>query len=285
MQRRLLGRTGHQSSVVVLGGVAFAATDVQTTARAFAQADAAGVNHLDIAPSYGNAEQVVGEVLPDYRARWFVGGKTAVRDAAGARRELEASLLRLRTDSFDLYQLHGVTDDAELSAVLSPGGAAQTLRAAREEGLTRSIGITGHFQRAPKVFLRALEELDLDTVMLPVNPEMLALSDYRQAFDELLEVAAARDVGVMGIKAVARSRWPDSQPAGPTWYRPHRDPAEITRRIRFALSLPITAVTSPGDVSLLEPVLEAARELAPMSAEEQRAEISRADPRDALVAG
>jgi aryl-alcohol dehydrogenase-like predicted oxidoreductase len=282
VQQRRLGRTGHLSSVAILGGAAFGGSTVEVVEQAFALADSAGVNHLDIAPSYGHAEQVVGEVLGRYRDRWFVACKTMVRDGAGARRELEESLARLRTDHFDLYQLHAVTSEAELEAALAPGGAAETLLAARDEGVVGAIGITGHFQRVPGLFLQALERLDLDTVMLPANPPMLAMPDYRAPFEQLLALAALRDIGVMAIKAVARSRWP-AAPEGPTWYRPHRDPDRIETAVRFALSLPITAIAAPGDVSLLADVLGAAERFERLGEEEMSALVRQAAATDALV--
>src|SRR5438874_3845636 len=144
MERRRLGRTGHESSVAILGGAAFWDTTVDVVADAFAKADAAGVNHLDIAPSYGKAEQLAGEVLPAYRDRWFVGCKTMARDRDGARKELERSLELLHTDHFDIYQFHAVTSDDELAAALAPGGAVETFVAAREEGVVGALGLTGH---------------------------------------------------------------------------------------------------------------------------------------------
>lgn len=282
MQQRRLGRTRHLSSVAILGGAAFGAATVEVVEQALALADSAGVNHLDIAPSYGHAEQVVGEVLGRYRDRWFVACKTMARDISGARRELEESLARLRTDHFDLYQLHAVTDEAELEAALAPGGAGQALLAAREEGLVGAIGITGHFQRVPGLFLQALERLDLDTVMLPANPPMLAMPEYRAPFEQLLQVASERDIGVMTIKAVARSPWP-ATPEGPTWYRPHREPDRIETAVRFALSLPITGIATPGDVSLLDDVLGAAERFQPMAEEEMAALVRQAAAADALV--
>jgi aryl-alcohol dehydrogenase-like predicted oxidoreductase len=283
MQRRRLGRTGHQSSVAILGGAAFWETTVDVVAAAFAQAVAAGVNHLDIAPQYGMAEDLAGEVLPRYRDGMFVACKTLQRDAAGARAELERSLGKLRTDRFDLYQMHAVTTDEELAAVLAPGGAGEALVRAREEGLVAAIGITGHFQQVPRLFRTAVERLDLDTVMLPVNAPMLALPDYRSHYEALLEVAAERDLGVMAIKAVARGPWRTAEHTATTWYEPHRDPEALRDGVRFALSQPITGFCLPGDVSLHPAGLAAAQEFTPLSTEEIEARIAAADRADALV--
>jgi aryl-alcohol dehydrogenase-like predicted oxidoreductase len=284
MERRALGRTGHESSVAILGGAAFWQTTVDVVAAAFARAVAAGVNHLDIAPQYGMAEDLAGEVLPEYRDRMFVACKTLQRDAAGARAELERSLGKLRTDRFDLYQMHAVNGDEELAAVLAPGGAGEALVRAREEGLVGAIGITGHFQEVPRLFQTAVRRLDLDTVLLPVNPPMLALPDYRAHYTALLELAAQRGVGVMAIKAVARGPWRDAEHTATTWYEPHRDPAAIRDSVRFTLSQPVTGFCMPGDVSLHPAVLAAAQEFTPLSAAQTEARIAAADPADALVA-
>jgi aryl-alcohol dehydrogenase-like predicted oxidoreductase len=284
MERRVLGRTGHESSVAILGGAAFWETTVEVVAAAFERAVAAGVNHLDIAPQYGMAEDLAGEVLPQYRDRMFVACKTLQRDADGARAELERSLGKLRTDRFDLYQMHAVNSDEELAAVLAPGGAAEALVRARDEGLVAAIGITGHFQRVPRLFRTALERVDLDTVMLPVNAPMLALPDYRAQFTALLDVAAQRNLGVMAIKAVARGPWRTEEHTATTWYEPHRDPAAIRESVRFTLSQPVTGFCMPGDVSIHADALAAAEQFTPLSPEEIEARIAAADQADALVA-
>src|SRR6266542_2278781 len=255
MQRRRLGRTGHESSVAILGAAAFWETTEDVVAGAFARAVAAGVNHLDTAPQYGMAEDLAGRVLPEYRDRLY------------------------------LYQLHAVTTDEELAAALAPGGAAQALVQARDEGLVGAIGITGHFEYAPRLFRQALREVDLDTVMLPVNPTMLALPAYRADFEALLAVAAERDLGVMAIKAVARGPWGGRDHTATTWYEPYQDPDRIREAVRFTLSLPVTGFATPGDVRLLPAALAAAAAFTPLSAEEIEARIAAADPADALVAG
>jgi aryl-alcohol dehydrogenase-like predicted oxidoreductase len=284
MQRRRLGRTGHQSSVAILGGAAFWQSTVDVVADAFARAVAAGVNHLDIAPQYGMAEDLAGEVLPAYRDGMFVACKTLLRDADGARAELERSLGKLRTDRFDLYQMHAVNTDEELAAVLAAGGAGEALVRARDEGLVGAIGITGHFQEVPRLFRTALERLDLDTVLLPVNPPMLALPDYRSHYAALLELAAERDLGVMAIKAVARGPWRVAEHTATTWYEPHIDPAAIREAVRFTLSQPVTGFCMPGDVSLHPAVLAAAEQFTPLAPDEVEARIAAADSADALVA-
>ncbi len=171
MERRRLGRTGHDSSVAILGGAAFWDGDPETTGAAFAAALAAGVNHLDVAPQYGRAQEALGPFIPAVRNRLFVACKTLHHRADDVRAQLEESLGLLRCDRFDLYQLHAVTDLAELDA---RSGAVEAILAARDEGLCRFVGITGHNLDAPGAHLEALRRYDLDTVMFPVNPRLWA---------------------------------------------------------------------------------------------------------------
>ncbi len=258
MQRRRLGRTGHESSVAILGGAAFALSTTDEAEPAFAAALARGVNHLDIAPRYGEAERAVGPLVPPVRGRLFIGEKTTRRAADGVRAQLDESLRRLQTDHVDLYQLHGVTS---VDVLDERGHAADAIMRARDEGLTRFIGITGHGLAAPATFVEALGRHDLDTVMFPVYPRLWADVDYRRAAEELLSICAARDLGVMAIKAVARQPWgeDDRDRFATTWYEPRREPESIARGVHFALSTPgVHAFCTPGDLGLLPLALDAA---------------------------
>ena len=258
MQRRRLGRTGHESSVAILGGAAFALSTTDEAEPAFAAALARGVNHLDIAPRYGEAERAVGPLVPPVRDRLFIGEKTTRRAADGVRAQLDESLQRLRTDHVDLYQLHGVTS---VDVLDERRHAADAIMRARDEGLTRFFGITGHGLAAPATFVEALGRYDLDTVMFPVYPRLWADVDYRRAAEELLSICSARDLGVMAIKAVARQPWgqDDRDRFATTWYEPRREPESIARGVHFALSTPgVHAFCTPGDLGLLPLALDAA---------------------------
>jgi aryl-alcohol dehydrogenase-like predicted oxidoreductase len=265
MQTRRLGRTEHQSSLAILGAAAFWGSDPDTVASCVDQALAAGVNHLDIAPSYGAAEKLVGPLLPAVRSRLFVGCKTGLASADDARAEMERSLSLLGCSSFDLYQLHAVTSVAELDA---RAGAVSAVLAARDEGLCRFVGITGHGLETPEAQMEALRRYDLDTVMFPISPRLWASSSYRDAASSLLALCAERDVGVMIIKAAsARPKPADSDAT--TWYEPYRTASEIERGVRFVLSVPgVTAFCTPGDVRLLGMALDAAAGFEPMGDEE-----------------
>ena len=267
MEVRRLGRTDHHSSLAILGGAAFWDSDPDSTATAFAAAIEAGVNHLDVAPQYGRAQELLGPLIPAVRDRLFVACKTLRHNGAGVRAQLEESLQLLHCDSFDLYQLHAVTDLEELDR---RGDAIEAMFAARSEGLCRWVGITGHELTAPAAHAEALRRYDLDTVMFPVNPRLWSDPDYRRDADALLELAAERDVGVMAIKAAAARPWGRRPRTATTWYEPYTDGEEVARGLRFALSTPgVHAACTPGDIPVLAVVLEAARRYEPMSRAER----------------
>ena len=269
MLTRRLGRTGHESSVAILGAAAFARADGEQTERAFAAALAAGVNHLDIAPRYGAAEQLVGPLLPAVRDRLFVGCKTTRRNADGVRSQLEASLTTLGCDRFDLYQLHAVTDLDELEQRVD---AAAAILRARDEGLCRFVGITGHNLETPRAQAEALRRWDLDTVMFPVNARLWADPGYRRDAEALLALAAERDVGVMAIKAVAARPWDGQARHATTWYEPWTEPADVERSVRFTLSVPgVHAFCTPGDLTALDRALAAANGFEAMDDDERAA--------------
>ena len=262
VERRRLGRTGHESSLAVLGAAAFAQADAALTSSVFAAALDAGINHLDIAPSYGRAEQVVGPLVPAVRDRLFVAEKTLRHDPAGVRAQLEASLEALGCDHFDLYQAHAVTDVDELGR---RQGAFEAIFAARDEGLCRFVGITGHGLDAPRAHTEALRRYDLDTVMFPVNPRLWSDAAYRADAEALLELTAQRDVGVMAIKAAAARPWGEREHHATTWYEPYTGAAEVARGVRFALSVPgVHAICTPGDIGVLRSALAAAASFVPM---------------------
>jgi aryl-alcohol dehydrogenase-like predicted oxidoreductase len=276
VERRRLGRTEHRSSVAILGGAAFWATASADEARpSFELALEAGVNHLDIAPQYGNAERVVGPLVPGVRDRLFVAGKTLRTSPDGVEAQFDDTRRLLGCEVLDLYQAHGVTDLAVLDA---RARAIDKLIELRDRGATRFAGITGHDLTAPATFREALRRWDLDTVMFPVYPRLWADPAYREEAEALLATCRQRDLGVMAIKAVARRPWADGRslaaslegdPAtgdrwADSWYEPVADDDALARGISFALSTPgVHAFCTPGDTGLLPRVLAAAEAYAP----------------------
>lgn len=280
LQRRRLGRTGHDSSVVILGGAMFSTATAEQVEVAFEQALAAGVNHIDIAPSYGRAEEVAGAHVAKHRRRLFVAEKSARTKPSSVRRELETSLSRLGCDAFDLYQAHAVTSLDDLEARTD---AIETIIAARDEGLTKFVGITGHDLGTAAAQLEALRRFDLDTVMLPIYPRILADPVYASDLAALLEEAAARDVGVMAIKVGVHRPWGPGSRTATTWYEPWTDVDHLREGIGVALSTSgVHACCSPGDVTLLPSVLAAAADLSHLDADQCNALVAAASSWDPL---
>ncbi|HXJ35528.1 MAG TPA: aldo/keto reductase [Candidatus Eisenbacteria bacterium] len=272
MITRPLGRTGHHSSVLAFGGAAFwADQDDARAAAALEDALARGVNHVDVAPSYGEAERVLGPAVARHRDHMFLACKTRERRRGKARDELHRSLERLHTDRFDLYQCHAVSDAYDLDRILGPGGAMEAILEAREQGLVRFIGITGHHC---SVLRDALARFAFDTVMFPVNP--IQAADPRPATDyrPLLAATIARGVGAIGIKAIALGPWATrAEQTYTTWYRPSDDPADMARRLRFALTHLVATTVLPSDTRLWPPLFETAERLDVLGDDEMEAMI------------
>jgi aryl-alcohol dehydrogenase-like predicted oxidoreductase len=269
MEKRRFGRTGHDSTVAIFGAAALSEVSQAEADRAVEQIMAAGVNHIDVAPSYGRAEELLGPWMPRIRDDFFLGCKTMERTREGAAAELRRSLERLRVDRFDLYQLHAVTNMEELDEAMGPGGALEAAIEAREEGLTDYIGITGHGVESPAVFLEALRRFDFDTVLFPINFVQYANPAFRESAEELLTLCRERDVGTMIIKAITRGPWNDRPKRYDTWYEPFDDMEMVQQGIDFALSQDVTGICTAGDVRLLPLCLQACENHRPMSREQQ----------------
>ena len=275
METRRLGRTGHHSSLAILGGAAFAMDSPEEAGALLHEALDAGVNHLDIAPGYGSAERAVGPHMRAIRQRLFLACKTAETERDWALRRLDRSLERLQVDELDLYQVHGVTS---LEVLDQRNEAFQVILEARDRGLTRFVGVTGHDLGAPAAHLEAIRRYDLDTVMFPVYPAVLADDDYRADVDALLAECAERDVGVMAIKAVAWRAWGDRTPDALSWYEPHRSDEAIERGVRFALSTPgIHAFCTPSDPATARRAISSASRYEPLTSAEHADAIVDAD--------
>ena len=257
METRRLGRTEHQSSIAILGGAVFFKDSPETAEVFFHEAINAGINHLDIAPGYGLAERAVGPHLQKVREKIFVADKTGEIEESWAKKRLEKTLTRLQVDYLDLYQAHGVTSVEELD---KRSEAFEVILDAKEQGLTRFIGITGHDLGAPKAHLEAIRRYDVDTVMLPIYPRVWADPVYRADTEKLFAECADRDVGVMAIKAVAWRPWGERQPDAMSWYEPQRTKSEIERGINYALSTPgVDCFCTPSDLNTARLAIESAR--------------------------
>lgn len=269
MQTRRFGRTGHMSTVAIFGAAAFWDVDQAQADITMRQVIDAGVNHIDVAPSYGLAEQRLGPWLARERDRFFVGCKTMERSKEGALAELQRSLTRLQTDHFDLYQIHAITSLAELDEATRAGGALDALREAQKAGLTRYVGITGHGVDSPAVFIEALQRFDFDSVLFPLNFVQYANPVFREKAEKLLALCRARDVGVMIIKSITRAPWGVQPHTHTTWYQPFETPQDIQKAVDFALSQDVTGLCTVGDVDLLPTMLAACERFTPLGAAQQ----------------
>lgn len=271
MEKRRYGRTRNMSTVAVFGAACLAQLDQPRADEAIQKMINAGVNQIDIAPSYGQAEARMGPWMPDIRENFFLGCKTTERSKAGAVKEFGESLERLQTDHFDLYQLHAVTTMEELDQCTAPGGALEGVIEMRKQGLTDFIGITGHGMDAPKVFIEALSRFDFDSVLFPLYPALLADESYRQDALKLLDLCEEKDVGVMTIKSVAKEPWGEQEHSFHTWYVPFDNQNDIQESINFVLSHKLTHICTPGDTRLLDQVFKACENFKPMRTEQQQA--------------
>ena len=252
------GRTGHESSRVIFGAAALGRMRQERADELLPTLDEFGVNHIDVAAGFGDAELRLAPWLTTRRSQFFLATKTHDRDGAGARASLERSLERMSVDSVDLIQLHNLVEDDEWTTAHAPGGAVEALARARDEGLTRFIGITGHGLRIASMHLRSLEQFDFDSVLLPYNFGLLQDAAYRRDVDALFELCAARNVGIQTIKSIARRRWEEGDGPRYSWYEPIRDPDALDRAVRFVLANDQLFLNSSSDATLLRPILEAA---------------------------
>ncbi len=282
MQTRRFGRTNHMSTVAVFGGVVLGQLDQSMANIVIQQVIDAGVNHIDIAPSYGEAELRLGPWMPKIRDDVFLGCKTTERTKQGAIDEFHQSLERLQVDTFDLYQLHAITTMEELDQCTQTGGALEGVIEMRAQGLTRFIGITGHGMQAPALFIEALRRFDFDTVLFPIFPALFTDEDYRRQALDLLDLCEAKDVGVMTIKAIAKGPWGDREPHFHTWYEPFDDQETIQKMVNFSLSQKLAHICTVGDYRIMGKVLNACEKFEPMDAAAQEALIQEQSERELI---
>lgn len=271
METRRFGRTNHASTRLVFGAFAVGLLSQKEADAVMDAVLAHGINHIDVAPSYADAELRLGPWMKKHRDRFFLGCKTELRGREEAAEQLNRSLQRLQIESFDLYQLHNVSTMGALDQCFATGGSMEAVLEARSQGLTTYVGITSHGWQAPAVQMEALKRFDFDTVLFPLNFVMWADADYRRDATALLQMAAERDVGTMVIKAVAKGPWGDQKQRYHTWYEPFDEAGMIERALHFTLSQPVNAAISPGDARLLPMVLGAVESFKPMDQTEQQA--------------
>ena len=269
METRRLGRTDHMSTIAIFGAAAFWQISQEDADKVMELIIEAGVNHIDVAPSYGQAEIRIGPWMPRERSRFFLGCKTTERTREGAWKEMQESLKRLQTETFDLYQCHAITTMEELDAVTMKGGALEAFVEARQKGLTKYLGITGHGAQAPQIYLEALRRFDFDSVMFPLNFVQMANPEFRTSAEELIATCKAKDLGTMVIKSITKGPWGEKQHTATTWYEPFEKMDEIQKGVNFALSHDVTGLCTAGDTRVLPVVIKACESFSPLNKDER----------------
>jgi aryl-alcohol dehydrogenase-like predicted oxidoreductase len=276
MERRRLGRIGHESSVLIYGGAALSRTSQDVADRSIQLALDAGINHFDTAADYGDSELRLGAWMPRIRDRIFLATKTGDRTATGAYDGIRRSLERLQVDGVDLLQLHSVGDHGDLDRATGQGGALEGALRAKDEGLVGAIGITGHGMLAPSIHVEALRRHPFDTVLTPFNYALSRRPDYLRDFEALAEATREHDVGLMLIKSVARNLWREGEKRYDTWYEPLDDQARVDAAVAFALARPeVSGIATAGDVRLLPLFVEAERRRPSVDVRGAEAELAR----------
>ncbi|MBS3819171.1 aldo/keto reductase [bacterium] len=267
LPKRLLGRTGERLSIVGLGGVVYMNKEQKEVNQIIGESLDHGVNYFDVAPTYGNAEELLGPALKAHRDRTFLACKTQKRDQKGAEEELHQSLNRLQTDWIDLYQLHALTTLDEVYQALGKGGAVEAFLKAKKEGKIRYLGFSAHSSEAA---LKAMELFDFDTILLPINYVCFFQARFGPS---VVEKAKEKDMGILAIKSLARQPWPSKEMRKHwprSWYQPILDPYESYLALRFTLDQPVTSAIPPGDIRLYRRALEMAHSYTPLNNREQR---------------
>jgi aryl-alcohol dehydrogenase-like predicted oxidoreductase len=267
------GSTGHESSRTLFGAAALAKASHGESERTLELLLEHGVNHIDTAASYGDAELRLASWLKRNPDTFFVATKTGKRDYAGAKEELHRSLERLGVDHVDLIQLHNLVDVIEWEFALRDGGALEACVEARAEGLVRFIGVTGHGLPVAAMHRRSLERFAFDSVLLPYNFRQMQDERYATEFEALAATCAERGVALQTIKSIALAPWDGRPQTASTWYEPLTDPAEIELAVHWVLGRPGVFLNTVGDVSLLPHVLAAAERFESRPSDEQLQEL------------
>lgn len=252
------GRTGHESTRTIFGAAALGRMSQEKADAVMETVLEFGLNHIDTAASYGDSELRLAPWMARYRQRFFLASKTGERTYEGASASIHRSLERLGVGQIDLIQLHNLVDPEEWDTALGDGGALRAAIEARELGLVRFIGVTGHGTRVAEMHLKSLERYPFDSVLLPYNLTMMSDLDYAADFEALIRVCRERGVAVQTIKSIARRRWREGDGPRYSWYEPLRDPEAIDRAVRYVFAQPDLFLNTSSDATLLRMTLEAA---------------------------
>ena len=259
IEKTAFGKTGHDSTRIIFGGAALGAMRQDRADRILETLLKFGINHIDVAISYGDAELRVGEWMTQYRNRFFLATKTGERTAEAAKKSIHRSLERLQTDHVDLIQFHNLTDEPGWETAMGPDGALAAAAAAKAEGLVKNIGVTGHGTLAPQMHMRSLERFAFDSVLCPYNFMLMQNPDYAADFNRLRQICSERGIALQTIKSIARRRWQPDDPAKRfSWYEPVKDPEVIKTIVYWVLDQPGLFLNTTSDATLLPHILAAA---------------------------
>jgi aryl-alcohol dehydrogenase-like predicted oxidoreductase len=258
IDKQPFGRTGHQSTRTIFGAAALSRVTQDEADRTLELLLGYGVNHFDTAASYGESELRMGPWMGRYRDQIFLATKTGQRTYQEARDEFHRSLERLRVDKVDLLQLHNLADPQEWETAMGPGGALEAAVEAREQGLVRYIGVTGHGITIAAMHKRSLERFDFDSVLLPYSFVLMQNEQYAADFEALVNICRERNVAVQTIKAIVRAPWGERDHTRATWYEPLEDQVDIDRAVHWVLGRPGVFLNTVGDIHVLPKVLDAA---------------------------
>src|SRR5579859_2934398 len=269
--KRTLGKTGEKLSMIGFGGIVVMDEDPSAASNIVAEAVDRGINYFDIAPSYGNAQERLGPALAPYRKNCFLACKTEGRTKDESRKQLEESLRLLQTDHVDLYQFHALTKMTELEAVLGPGGAMETMEAAKKEGKIRYIGFSVH---SAETAVAAMDRYNFDTILFPLNFVLYTQANFGP---QILKKAQEKNMGILALKGMAKTTWPAGEKvhAQPKcWYQPAAFPHEASMGLRWTLGHPVTAALPPGDEKYFRLAMDVAQIYKPLEAHEEQALLS-----------
>ena len=258
IEKLIFGRTGHNTTRTIFGAAALGGVTQDEADKTLEDLLQYGVNHIDTAASYGDSELRIGPWMKNHRDDFFLATKTGERTYEKAREQIHKSLERLQVSQIDLIQLHCLVEEEEWQTALGEGGALEACIEAREQGLVRFIGVTGHGVTVAKMHRRALQKFDFDAVLLPYNLPMMCNEEYAADFEALLTVCEAKSVAVQTIKGICRRPWQEKQHFAATWYEPLCEQDDIDAAVNWVLDRAGVYLNTAGDIHLLPKVLEAA---------------------------
>ena len=282
IEKRPFGRTSHMSTATIFGGAALMRATQKDAERALEILLKYGVNHIDTAPRYGDSEILIGPWMARHRKDFFLATKTGKRTCEEAREDIHRSLDRLKVDRVDLIQLHGLQHPDEWDMAMGPGGALEAAIEAREKGLVRFIGVTGHGWMIAAMHKRALKRFAFDSVLMPYNYFMHLNERYRKEFEEVVQACRERNAAVQTIKSLARGPWGITPQNRNTWYQPLEEQEDIDRAVHWVLGRSDVFLNTIGDVELLPKVLDGASRFSKRPPDEEMNEMMKKNKMSSL---